>query len=161
FLALSILVCEGASEVGLIRGIDQYRVEQGNQSLSARGACLVDCGGGKPERLFTRAAAFEALGYRTSLLRDNDVQVDSNTVKNYRAAGGSVFEWKNGLCLEDELFLSLPKKGVKELLELAVEIHGESLVDDQIKSASSGSSNWKTIQKELAGPSEVATSTRQ
>ncbi len=133
FLALSILVCEGASEVGLIRGIDQYRVEKGRQSLSALGGCLIDCGGGQPERLFTRAAAFGSLGYRTAILRDNDTQADPKIEKSYRATSGSVFEWRRGLCLEDELFQSLPKKGIQELLELAIQIHGEALIDDHVK----------------------------
>jgi putative ATP-dependent endonuclease of OLD family len=161
FLALSILVCEGASEVGLIRGIDQYRVEKGGQSLSAVGGCLVDCGGGRPESPFTRAAAFEALGYRTAILRDNDKQVDPKVEKEYRSAGGTVFEWRKTLCLEDELFQSLPKEAIQKVLELAIKIHGEALVDAHITSGSSGSSNSKAVEKELAGSTQVSTSTRK
>jgi hypothetical protein len=161
FLALSILVCEGASEVGLIRGIDQHRVEKGSQSLSALGGCLVDCGGGRPENPFTRATAFEALGYRTAILRDSDVQPDPKVEKAYRGTSGSVFEWRKGLCLEDELFQSLPKEAVQKLLEQAIKIHGEALIDDHIKSVSSGSSNWKGVAKELANSTDISVSTRR
>jgi predicted ATPase len=161
FLAPSILVCEGASEVGLIRGIDQYRVEKGRQSLSALGGCLVDCGGGRPENPFTRAAAFEALGYRTAILRDNDKQVDPQIEKEYRSASGTVFEWRKTLCLEDELFQSLPKEAVQKVLELAIRIHGDALVDAHIRSVSSGASTWKAVEKELAASNQVSTSTRK
>jgi hypothetical protein len=37
----------GASEIGLLRGLDLYRLDQGNASLAALGVALVDCGGGE------------------------------------------------------------------------------------------------------------------
>ena len=160
FLAVSILVCEGASEVGLIRGIDQHRVENGLQSLNSFGVCLVDCLGGQPEKPFIRASAFEALGYRTAILRDSDVDPDPKVEKAYRASNGSVFGWRKGLCVEDELFQSLPKEGIERLLEFAIKLHGDSLVDEHIKSVSSGSSDWKRIQKEIAASADVSKATR-
>jgi putative ATP-dependent endonuclease of OLD family len=36
FLAPSVLVCEGASEVGFVRGVDLHRVEGGETSITAR-----------------------------------------------------------------------------------------------------------------------------
>src|SRR5947208_16326079 len=35
FLAPSVLACEGASEVGLMRGLDQFRTAEGKESISA------------------------------------------------------------------------------------------------------------------------------
>jgi hypothetical protein len=72
FLAPSVLVCEGASEVGFVRGVDLHRAESGKTAITAQGVALVDCGGGQPERCFKRAAMFLALGYRTAILRDGD-----------------------------------------------------------------------------------------
>jgi putative ATP-dependent endonuclease of the OLD family len=76
FLAPSVLVCEGATEVGFVRGIDLYRVTDGETSIAAHGVALVDCGGGEPERCFKRAAVFQNLGYRTGILRDSDKAVE-------------------------------------------------------------------------------------
>ncbi len=42
FLAPSVIVCEGASEVGFVRGLDHYRSINGRNSISARGVSLVD-----------------------------------------------------------------------------------------------------------------------
>lgn len=67
-----MVVCEGASEIGLLRGLDLYRLDQGNASLAALGVALVDCGGGEPDRPYARAAAFQSLGYRVMVLRDDD-----------------------------------------------------------------------------------------
>jgi putative ATP-dependent endonuclease of the OLD family len=53
------------------------------------------------------------------------------------------------------------EEGVQELLELAIQIHGEVLIDDHIKSVSSGTSNWKSIQNELAGSTEASTPSRK
>ena len=78
FLAASVIVCEGASEVGLLRGLDQYRTANGHKSSSAEGASLVDCGGGDADRPFRRRA-FRALGYRTAILRDNDIRPTQGT----------------------------------------------------------------------------------
>ena len=72
-----------------------------------------------------------------------------------------MFEWRKTLCLEDELFQSLPKEAIQKLMELAIQIHGEALVDAHIRSASSGSINWKTVEKELAASTQVSTSTRK
>ncbi len=69
FLASSVVVCEGASEVGLIRGLDQYRTTNGHDAITAQGVALVDCGGGGADRPFTRADAFQALGYRVAVVR--------------------------------------------------------------------------------------------
>lgn len=160
FLAASILVCEGASEVGLVRGIDQYRVGNGLQSLSALGVCLVDCFGGPADKPFTRASALGALGYRTAVLRDSDAEPNPRVERTYRTNEGTVFAWRKGLCLEDELFQSLPKQGIHSLLEYATTLHGVSLLDENIKSVSSGSDDWKSVQKEIATSADMSVTTR-
>jgi putative ATP-dependent endonuclease of OLD family len=161
FLAVSVLVCEGASEVGIIRGIDQFRSEKQLQSLRALGVSLVDCSGGQPERPFVRASAFTALGYRTAILRDSDTEPDPTVDKEYKAQNGSVFAWRKGMCLEDELFHSLPKEGVRSLVDFAIKLHGDSLVSAHIGSISNGSKNLKSIQKELATEGDIPVDTRE
>jgi putative ATP-dependent endonuclease of the OLD family len=59
-LAPSIVVCEGASEVGFLRGLDQHRIAEGETALAALGVGLVDGGG---NNTFRRANAFRLLGY--------------------------------------------------------------------------------------------------
>jgi putative ATP-dependent endonuclease of OLD family len=149
FLASSVLVCEGASEVGLMRGLDQYLVAQRQPSISARGIALVDCGGGNADRPFERAQAFHKLGYRVAVLRDDDKKPSAGVEKSFTEAGGKAFSWRQDRALEDELFTSLSDAAVSKMLDYAIELHGDSVIDDHIKSATSGKVNLDKVQGEL------------
>jgi putative ATP-dependent endonuclease of OLD family len=146
FLAPNVIICEGASEVGLIRGLDQFRVGHELPSISAQGTALVD--GGGASRIYERNDAFAALGYRTAILRDDDLQPDPPKEAAFIGAGGKVVSWGSGRALEDELFASLSVDGAMKLLGRAVELHGEELVDAHIKSVSNGASTLTDVQFE-------------
>lgn len=146
-LASTVFVCEGASEVGLMRGFDQWRVANGHVSLAAHGCALVDGGGSE---LFTRALAFQALGYRVATLRDSDVHPTPAFEAQFAAAGGQTFRWRNGRALEDELFESVGPHTVSKLVELAVAEKEETLVDEHIKSASANAKDLAAIRAEYA-----------
>ena len=107
FLAGSVVVCEGASEIGLLRGLDLYRLDQRNASLAALGVALVDCGGGEPDRPYARASAFQSLGYRVMVLRDDDKKPTPAVEQAFVENGGTVVAYRAGRALEDELFGSL------------------------------------------------------
>lgn len=149
FLAPAVIVCEGASEVGLIRGLDQLRCTEGKESIYARGVALIDSGGGDPDRAINRARALRALGYRTAVLRDDDKKPDVNNEQDFLDGGSMVVTWHPGLALEDELFLSLSDDGVSKLLERAVELHGAELIDEHIKTISKNAKDLKAVQTEL------------
>jgi putative ATP-dependent endonuclease of the OLD family len=146
-LATTVFVCEGASEVGLMRGIDQYRTTQGQPPITAFGCALVDGGGNE---IFVRALAFQALGYRVATMRDSDVHPTPDLEAKFAAAGGATFRWRQGRALEDELFLSVGPATVSKLLELAVTAKEESLVNDHIKSASQNTRDLAAIRTECA-----------
>lgn len=149
FLAPSVLVCEGASEVGLMRGLDQYRTSQNQESISAQGIALVDCGGGDVDRCFSRATAFISLGYRAAVLRDSDLEPTAGLEDAFEIDGGAAFSWREDRALEDELFLSLSDDGIGKMVDRAIELHGEDLINEHIKSASEGATDLATIQLEL------------
>jgi hypothetical protein len=145
FLAESVIVGEGASEVGLIRGIDLFRIEQGIRSMASRAVALVDGGGGSALR---KATALEKLHYHTALVRDSDL-APAPEEADYLHEGGDVFCWADGRALEDELFLSLDDEWTHKLLEFAVEFKGELIIDEHIKSASAGKFDLANCRKEL------------
>lgn len=139
FLAPSVLVCEGASEVGLMRGLDQFHSAQGYPSLTALGVALVDAGG--CDNIYRRANAFAALEYEIAVLRDDDKQPDAGTEQGFIAGGRRMFCWRPGRALEDELFASLSPGGVALLLERAIALHGEESIAANVASASNGQLN--------------------
>jgi hypothetical protein len=87
-------------------------------------------------RAWCGIVAFRSLGYRTSILRDDDAQPLKLLENMFVRRGGLIFKWRDGRALEDELFACLPDVAVTTLLEHAVEIYGEELIDAHIKSAS-------------------------
>nr|WP_226584553.1 AAA family ATPase [Acuticoccus sediminis] len=135
FLAPSVIICEGASEVGLVRGLDQFRAVNGKDAITALGTALVDCGGGDSDRPFARAEAFHGLGYRVAVVRDDDKKPTVTIEQGFIAKGGRVVAWRDGRALEDELFRCLSDDGVTKLLARAIELHGDDLVNEHIKSA--------------------------
>jgi len=148
FLAPNVIVCEGASEVGLVRGLDQHRTGEAHSAIAALGTALVDCGGGDADRPFARAAAFHALGYRTVVIRDDDKKPDPSVEDAFIRDGGVVIAWRDGRALEDELFLSLTDGAIRKLLDRAIELHGETLISDHVKSASGNATDLKSIRTE-------------
>lgn len=145
-LAHSVVVCEGATEIGLVRGIDQYRITADKASLTACAAAIVDGGG---ETVFKRARAFQQLGYRTAVLHDSDKIPTPDLKATFEANGGPTFAWQAKCSIEEELFLSLSDEAALALLENAVLRRGEKSIDDQIRSQSAGKHNLTSCRAKL------------
>lgn len=148
FLAGSIVVCEGASEIGLLRGLDLYRLDQGNASLAALGVALVDCGGGDPDRPFARATAFQSLGYRVMVLRDDDKKPTPAIEQAFVQKGGTVVAYRAGRALEDELFGSLTPAACQKLIGYANELHGD-LVIEHLRTVSNNTLMFQQVWDEI------------
>lgn len=160
FLAPSVLICEGATEVGFVRGIDLHRVEAGETSITANGVALVDCGGGEAERCFKRAAVFRKLGYRAAILRDSDQPVTPEVEEAFIEDEGTLIAWRTERAVEDELFLSFTDDALTELIDLAIELHGEDLIDAHIKSASAGDFGLEEVRAEAMEEDGYSNETR-
>lgn len=148
FLASSVIVCEGASEIGLLRGLDLYRLDQGGVSLAALGVALVDCGGGEPDRPYARAAAFQSLGYRVMVLRDDDKQPTPASEQAFIQNGGAVVAYRAGRALEDELFGSLTPAACQRLIGYADELHG-SLIQEHLRTVSNNTLTFQQVWDEI------------
>lgn len=149
FLAKSVIVCEGASEVGFARGMDRWWVHCGATSFLARGGSYVDSGGGSPDQCFTRGEAFLKLGYRVLVFVDADKPVSTvGLVERFVAAGGQYLTWRPGLALEDELFRHSSNDAVHMLLNKADEMVGRELMAEHIKSKSNGQVTLEAIEAE-------------
>lgn len=159
FLARSVIVCEGATEVGFLRGIDLYRADQGELSLTALGASLVDIGGGHPDKAYKRALAFQKLGYRVMVMRDADIPPSTELEEAFVRSNGSVLHWEAPLFLEQQLFNSLPANACVDLLRRALELH-EDLVESHLGTVSNGRVASKTIIEEQLSTGKLSSDTR-
>jgi putative ATP-dependent endonuclease of OLD family len=153
FLAKKVIVCEGASEQGLLRGVDDWNVARGSDSLLARGVSLLDAGGGSPKGCIEKAVQFAKLGYEVAAFIDNDVKLDSEVRDRLTEAGGRLFTWEDGFALEDALFAHLPDESVHKLLEFALENVGRGPVDEKVREQFGSEASVSSILEgaELAG----------
>jgi putative ATP-dependent endonuclease of OLD family len=75
FLAKKVIVCEGATEVGFLRGFDDHQVENAKEPLSFHGVALLDVNGGSKVKAI--AKAFKALHYNVAAFADADAMINS------------------------------------------------------------------------------------
>ncbi len=135
FLAPSVIVCEGKTEIGILRGLDLYRQDQNRRSILAHGCHWAD---GNGTSMVERAKIFGRMGYRTALFMDSDVVYPSATYVDLQTHGVSVFRWQDGLSTEAALFLSAPSTQISRLLDIACDWKSSDSIDAKIQSVSGG-----------------------
>lgn len=160
FLAGSVIVCEGASEIGLLRGLDLYSVEHGMVSFAAQNIAMVDCGGGEPDRPYVRAAAFRSLGYRVMVVRDDDKKPTPAIEQAFLQGGGVVVAYRAGRALEDELFGSLTTAACQKLICYAYELHGD-LIHEHLRTVSNNTLTVQSVSEEIQNTNELSVSSRE
>lgn len=150
FLAKSVIVCEGASEVGFVRGMDLWGVAANETSFLALGGSYVNAGGGSPDNAFARATALMTLGYRVLVFIDADKAAKPGVAEAFDSTLGEVATWRADLTLEDELFRSLPDTSIDALLAKARDLVGEDLMNQHIQTRSDG--RWTLASIEAQRP---------
>ena len=124
FLTPRVLVCEGKTEMGLIRGLDLYWHEHQEPTLARCGVYAADGGG---TEAVNRALVFAELGYETAILRDDDVVLSAHNRTKLDAAGIRIFQWDSHQSFEQALMSACPVEAIVRLLEIAVETRGEEV----------------------------------
>ena len=147
FLSSTVIVCEGASEVGFIRGIDECRVFDGELSLGAKGVSYVDAGGGSAKNCLDRAMIYLKLGYKVIAFLDSDLPFPPEFAEDFKSRGGTFIAWREGRNIENELFLSLPNEAIDLLIERAIQLKDRQTVDNHIREAS-GNYSLEAVAKE-------------
>ncbi|WP_162259865.1 ATP-dependent nuclease [Nocardioides sp. Soil777] len=129
-LGRRVIVGEGATEVGFLRGLilhwDEQRLAAELSLVSAIGTVIVNGSGGtQPTQ---RARNFQSLGYPSLLLMDNDDRAVDDEVSSAVADGVVAERWSYGRALEDEVVQSLTIEGLQALVDLATELRGEESI---------------------------------
>lgn len=144
FLAKSVILCEGASEVGFIRGLDQYFVSKGVPSIAACGASLVDCGG--VSKIYNPAPTLQSLYYRVAAFRDDDVSPDQAAEEEFEWNEGSVFKWKSNQKIEAAIINAADADLVLDILDFVESNIGKDVANEHIKSVSSNKIDFQDIR---------------
>lgn len=113
FLAPNIIVCEGATEVGFLRGLDgHWSDDRGLEAFAFRGVALFDADGAGNIR--ATASGLKELGYNVAVLADSDEDIHFSDAhaEELRTNGIFVTKWSDGLSIEERVFRDLPWDGV-------------------------------------------------
>ncbi len=132
FLAKKIIVCEGATEVGICRGLDHHWTSQGTEPFSFYGVALFDAGGGN--KIKATAEAIKSLGYEVLVMGDSDASdgfsdADATALRN---SGISVLRWEGDISIEQYFFNHLPWAAVQSSVRYACSMYTEQSISDQI-----------------------------
>jgi len=130
FLARRVIVGEGRTEYGLLRGLDVRWSEQGKDSFALCGAIAIDGEGNTKAPVIAEHLA--DLGFSVFLLLDTDEEPDTDTVERVAAKGGSICQWQDECSTEERIFLDVPWDIFGVLVKFAEECVGSDSVKDKI-----------------------------
>ncbi|WP_243048736.1 AAA family ATPase [Dyella sp. RRB7] len=122
FLSMKVIVCEGATEVGFLRGLDNFWVAEGLNPLSYAGAVLLDARGAS--KIKPLAAGFKALHYDVFAVADGDApqQFSPNDAEDLTKQAIEVLIWSDQLALEQRAMLDLPWSSVLASVKLGQDL---------------------------------------
>lgn len=133
FFATKVVICEGATEVGVCRAFDSFRIASGKDSMSFRDCAYVD---GTGNTLLERVNAIQDSGIKTALFCDSDEPLVNSQKATMQAKGIDIFDCEGTNCLELQVFNDLPWEGITEALGYVLKIHknnDQSALSESVK----------------------------
>jgi len=125
FLSRRIIVCEGATELGLLRSFEKQTIdnEGPEKSFAYHGVIVVDGGGHNAPK---RALDLAKLKYHVCLFMDSD-DVAGWTVSESDLASEKVeiVRWKEPVNTETRVVFDIPEEFLEETVRIAVNITGK------------------------------------
>lgn len=126
FFARKIIVCEGATEIGFCRSINEYRISHNKTSASCMGIRFAD---GAGNEMINYVLGFKDLSYPTALFCDSDCVNINNRKQEFRDLEINVIDSEDNCSIEQQVFKDVPWNVVKALIKIAI----EKVIDDDGK----------------------------
>jgi len=144
FFAKRMIVCEGATEVGICRAIDGHRISKGKSSFAVLGIGIVN---GTGDRFINYCENFKGAGFDVCAFCDSDVPKINEKKGALREKAIQIVDWEEGKEIEKQLFNDLPWEVVQKLIDYVINIKSEDSVKDLIKNQNGNSlpSDWYDI----------------
>jgi len=118
FFAKKVIVCEGATEIGICRALNEHLISIGEKSLSFLGIALAD---GTGSSFIKYSENFNEAGFDVCVFCDSDDEGINNKKQSLKDAEISVVDCEDNNAIEQQLFNDLPWEKVKLLLDYAIE----------------------------------------
>lgn len=119
FLSKRIIVCEGKTEVGLLRAFDSFLVSKGCGRFAHYGVSSVPGGGG--DNFFALARLLHTCGYDVAILMDSDIESEETQKLEMRSMGIPVFDWEQRNAIEEQIFQDVSFQCINKLLAVAID----------------------------------------
>ncbi len=126
-LARRVVVCEGKTELGLIRGLEDMWAST-NEGIPLAEKGVVAAFGGGTDQAAGVADRLAKLGYRCAFFADSDHD-PTPTVDELEEAGVEVVRWTGSMCTEERLVVDLPEHMLETFMDYLVETHGDHVLD--------------------------------
>lgn len=126
FFARRVILCEGATEYGIIRALDHHLQTEGKLGLSARSIAVVNSKGG--DNFYRYAIWLTSKGFDVITFNDDDTEEIRSSKEEAISVGVSIAICDTGNALEQQLFNDAPWNMVIELAKLAKDILSEEAV---------------------------------
>jgi len=123
FFAKKVIVCEGATEIGICRAMDKWRRTNTKPQMSFKDCAYVD---GTGSTITQRVDEINAAGLKTSLFCDSDLPEINEKKSHWKSIGVSIFDCDDSLCLEQQVFKDLPWSAIKATLQYARDGNSDS-----------------------------------
>lgn len=127
FLGRKLLVCEGATEIGVCRGLEEYWAKA-NADRHPTHVGFVTIDGSGRTKAPGIALELKRIGYEVAVLADSDEPLDPGS-DDLNAKGIPVFQWQDDMSTEERLTKDLPLLSIQAVLDAAYrEIDTDSML---------------------------------
>ena len=127
FLCKRIIVCEGKTEIGLLRSLDEKLFVERGTRFAHFGVGTALGGGGN--KFFLLARLLKSCGYDCCILMDSDIDSEEPEKTEVERLGIKVFSWEKGNAIEEQMFEDASIQCAEELLAYAVKTKGIQSVE--------------------------------
>lgn len=138
FLTKRLIVCEGKTEVGFIRALDEYLQKNENWRMAYYGTSTFIGGG---ENVLRCAELLHNCGYEVCVLMDSDKETEEAKKSSLRNIGIQVFDWNKPYAIEQQIYAEATNEVAEKLISIAIKDKGV----DSIKSMLSGNNGVKFV----------------
>lgn len=136
FLCRRVIVCEGKTEIGLLRSFDRYLFETKGIRFAHYGVGSAYGEGG--DNFFKLAKLLKKCGYDVSIFMDSDIVAEEAGKREVETLGIKVFSWEPGLSIEEQIFHDFSIKVAEQLIRIASEEKSFDHVIGKLNTAFSG-----------------------
>ena len=135
FLCKKIIVCEGKTEIGLLRGIQNvWKNFHNGEAVESKGVVFVN---GEGSSVPKTAIKLKKLGFNVIILRDSDVSINAEEEEeeNLQKLIINILQWDGKCSTEMRVMKDVSDGAIQKILNMLYQEHGERKILNYISSA--------------------------